>query len=145
MLARLKQGEPFGQVAKQMSDDRDSRDNEGSLDFREAKELPPDFVAALNTMQVGEVSAEPVKLPQGYDVIWLQDKRPPGRLSFDDVRDLLMGTAARQIEQRTRADVWAQAGEGFEPDQARIEQVTAAMAGEAKPEPQAKPQPQKAS
>lgn len=129
VIDRLAKGEDFAALAEEMSNDNSSRKNGGSLDYREAKELPEDFVAELNKMDVGSRSTVPVKTQLGYHVIWLHEKRPPGRLSFDDVREHLVREIVEKLSARAQQAVWSEALDGFVSDEARLDQVATAMRG----------------
>ena len=127
VLARLAQGEDFGALADELSDDRDTRGNKGSLSFREASELPADFVLGIKDMKPGEVSKSPVKTSFGYHVVWLQEVRPEGRLSFEDVKDRLMASVAQQVGMRTSKGLWDEALAGFQLNTANLMKVAAAQ------------------
>ena len=127
VLARLAQGEDFGALADELSDDRDTRGNKGSLSFREASELPADFVLGVKGMKPGEMSKSPVKTSFGYHVIWLQEARPAGRLSFEDVKERLMAAVAQQVGMRTSKGLWDEALTGFQLNTANLVKVAAAQ------------------
>jgi peptidyl-prolyl cis-trans isomerase C len=129
VIDRLAKGEDFGALAAEFSDDQGSRHEKGSLNYREAKELPEDFVSVLQSMAGGSRSVEPMRTKAGYHVIWLQEKRPAGRLSFDDMRDQLMTQASAQLATRATRTVWDEALTGFTLNTAHLDQVVAAMRG----------------
>lgn len=126
-IDRLNQGEAFGALAEAMSDDTNSRKEQGALDYREAKELPADFVAVLNGMTVGERSQQPVRTAAGYHVIWLQDRRDAGSLSYDDLRDRLLSQATAQLLARATRTEWDAALAGYVLNTAQLDQVVDAM------------------
>lgn len=74
--ALLAQGESFGSLAKQYSDDKNSAKHEGRLNaFRKGQLRAPNFEeAAYNLQEVGDVS-EPVKTKFGWHLIRLEEKQ----------------------------------------------------------------------
>lgn len=72
-LAQLKAGGDFRQVAASFSEAPDALQG-GALGWRDASRLPTLFAEALQTMQVGEVSAI-LRSANGFHVLRLNDKR----------------------------------------------------------------------
>jgi len=62
----------------------------GDLDWITFGQLPPDFLAAVQELEVGEMT-EPVRLQSGYHIIELLDKR------LEDVTQDNMRYQAEQI------------------------------------------------
>ncbi|MHB8495539.1 MAG: peptidylprolyl isomerase [Casimicrobiaceae bacterium] len=87
---RLLAGADFATVAREYSDDPKVKENGGAMPFVSAKQLAPEFakgVFALKT--VGEISA-PIKGPAAWHVVRLDERKPAGVQSFDEVRDAIM-------------------------------------------------------
>ncbi len=89
LLAQLKGGANFEELAKQHSKDPGSGANGGDLDFAKADSYVPEFSAALVKLKKGETTAEPVKSAFGWHVIRLDDTREAGFPAFDDVKGQL--------------------------------------------------------
>ena len=85
LLARIKAGEPFEDVAKENSDDAGSAIEGGDLGYFERGNMVTAFDDVVFKMQVGEVS-ELVKTPFGFHIIKLEDIREGHTKSFEEVR-----------------------------------------------------------
>lgn len=68
VLKRIKDGEKFGKVAKQVSIDSGSAKRDGSLGYFARGKMVKPFENAAFKMRIGEVS-EPVKTEFGYHII----------------------------------------------------------------------------
>ncbi len=73
-LARVKAGEPFATVAKEVSEDA-NRNNGGEIGMRPAERLPDLFVEAVRPLAPGQVSPTLLRSGAGYHVLKLVDKR----------------------------------------------------------------------
>lgn len=73
-LARVKAGEPFDRVAREVSEDG-NRERGGEIGLRPASRLPDLFVEAAKSMAVGEVSAAPIRSGAGFHVLKLLERR----------------------------------------------------------------------
>jgi len=88
LLAKIRAGESFEELAKTHSDDKVSAENGGNLDwFGEGIMLEP-FEKALSTLEVNEVS-EPVRTQFGFHIIQLLDIKPKATKEFAEVREQL--------------------------------------------------------
>lgn len=73
--ARLKDGQEFESVAREMSEDPSVKDNGGYLGYFSAFRMVYPFESAAYNLQVGEVSM-PVRSDYGYHIIRLDNRRP---------------------------------------------------------------------
>jgi peptidyl-prolyl cis-trans isomerase D len=101
--ARLRNGEDFAAVAKDMSDDAGTKAQGGDLGWMSRGEGGP-FEDALFGLKVGEVSA-PVRSDFGFHIIRLDELRPGQEQPFESVRDQLaneyrMREAEREFDKR---------------------------------------------
>ena len=71
---RIVDGEDFGKLAREFSDDPGSGAKGGELGFVERGQFVPEFEAAALKMQPGEMS-QPVESPFGYHLIQLIERR----------------------------------------------------------------------
>jgi peptidyl-prolyl cis-trans isomerase C len=89
---RLLAGADFATVAREYSDDPKAKDNGGAMPLVSAKRLAPEFAKGVFALaKVGAIS-EPIKGPAAWHVVRLDERRPAGIQSFDEVRDGIMKT-----------------------------------------------------
>jgi peptidyl-prolyl cis-trans isomerase C len=88
--AKIAAGADFNQLAKAISEDPSAASNSGRLDFFTRADMDAAFAeAAFALKQPGDVS-QPVLSQFGWHVIKLEQRRPAGVRSFDEVRNLIM-------------------------------------------------------
>ena len=93
----LKNGADFADLARRLSDDKNTAVNGGELPWVTKGQLVPDFEKAAFALNKGEVS-EPVLSPYGYHIIKMIDKG--GFFPFDSVRtDILNFIEQRNIRE----------------------------------------------
>lgn len=95
-LARVRGGEDFAKVAREISDD-ESRERGGELGLRPPERLPDLFVDAVRGLEVGQVAAAPVRSGAGFHVLKLVERKT---LVADDS---VLETRARHILLRNSA------------------------------------------
>jgi len=83
-LARIKRGESFGAVAKEVSQSAE-RDNGGSMGLRPADRYPTLFVEATQKLAVGDMSAV-VRSGAGFHVLKLINKRSANTVTITETR-----------------------------------------------------------
>lgn len=86
IIASLKKGDKFEDLAKKMSKDPGSGANGGDLDWANASSYVPEFSAAMVKLEKGQLSAEPVKSQFGWHVIRVDDIRDAKLPSFEEVK-----------------------------------------------------------
>jgi peptidyl-prolyl cis-trans isomerase C len=99
---RVVAGADFAAVAREYSDDPVTRDKGGSVAFVTAKDLAPEYAAAVFALaRIGEMS-EPIKAPAAYHVVRLDERHPSRVPEFDEVRDEILQGLRQQyvVEQR---------------------------------------------
>jgi len=112
LIAQIKAGASFEDLAKKNSKDTGSAQNGGDLDFANPNNFVPEFSKAMVALQKGEVTAEPVKSQFGYHVIKLEDTRPASFPAFDDVKAQIkqrieqqkMGEFQRELVGKAKTD-----------------------------------------
>jgi peptidyl-prolyl cis-trans isomerase C len=92
LIAQIKGGAKFEELAKKNSKDTGSGENGGDLDFAKPDAYVPEFSKALTSLKKGEMTETPVKTQFGYHIILLVDVREAQFPAFDAVKP--------QIEQR---------------------------------------------
>jgi peptidyl-prolyl cis-trans isomerase D len=88
LLAEIRAGKPFADVAKASSDDLGSQGNGGDLGWVKKGDMDAAFETALFALKAGDLS-EPVKSAEGYHVIQLREVQAESVRTFEQVRDEL--------------------------------------------------------
>ena len=83
---RIKAGEDFGEVAKEISEDPGSAPQGGELGWFAHGQMVPEFDKASFALNPGELS-EPVKTQFGWHLIQLEEKKAAGQKPLDEVKD----------------------------------------------------------
>ncbi len=99
ILARLKAGEKFEDLAKKYSLDG-SKDYGGDLGYFTAPEMVAEFSKAAFALKVGEVS-QPVKTDFGWHVIKIEDRKTGAAQPFDQVKSAIRNVLLRKKVQET--------------------------------------------
>lgn len=92
LIAKIKGGAKFEDVAKAESEDPGSKEKGGELGWSSPGMYVPAFSEAMTTLKKGEMSAEPVKSNFGYHIIRVNDTRKLDAPEFEKI--------APQIKQR---------------------------------------------
>jgi peptidyl-prolyl cis-trans isomerase C len=95
LIAQIKAGAKFEDLAKKNSKDTGSAENGGDLDFAKADSYVPEFGGALAKLKKGEMTDTPVKSQFGYHIIRLDDTREATFPAFDEVK----GQIKQRLEQ----------------------------------------------
>ncbi len=90
LLAQIKGGAKFEDLAKANSKDPGSGANGGDLDFAKPDSYVPEFGAALTKLKKGEMTEAPVKSQFGWHIIRLDDTREASFPAFDEVKGQLL-------------------------------------------------------
>jgi len=111
VLADLKKGGKFEDIAKKQSKDPGSGANGGDLDWTNPAGLVPEFSEAMIKLKKGETTAAPVKSQFGWHVIRLDDVRDVQFPQLDEIKPQLTQQMQQQKlqqyqeELRTKAKV----------------------------------------
>lgn len=116
-IRRVKAGEDFAKVARELSQDPGSAPRGGELGFVKAGELVPEFERAVFGLKKGEITAEPVRTPFGFHAIKALELREGGKKSLKDV--------AKSIRERLAAEAGDRAA------RSRAEEIRAKLMGAA--------------
>ena len=87
LIAQIKAGSKFEDVAKKSSKDTGSAENGGDLDWAKPASYVPEFSTALQGLKKGQMTDTPVKTQFGYHIIRLEDTRTAQFPSYDEVKD----------------------------------------------------------
>lgn len=96
IIASLKRGGKFEDIAKKQSKDPGSGANGGDLDWATPDTYVPEFGQALTKLSKGQVTDVPVKTQFGWHVIRLDNVRDPQLPAFDQVKQQLQQQMAQQ-------------------------------------------------
>lgn len=99
---RLAAGEPFEQVAKEMSQNANTAPLGGDLPpfSRQAANYPQAFKDAAFNLKVGEVS-DPVANAKSFHLIKMIERIPPKAVKFEDVKDSVRADLVERLSQVT--------------------------------------------
>lgn len=86
LIAQIKAGGKFEELATKNSKDTGSAQNGGDLDFAKPESYVPEFGGALTKLKKGEMTDTPVKSQFGFHIIRLDDTREAAFPAFDDVK-----------------------------------------------------------
>jgi peptidyl-prolyl cis-trans isomerase C len=89
IIERLKAGQDFAALARQLSTFKETARNGGDLGWFAPNVVDPEFANAVGQLKKGEVTARPVQTRMGWHVIQLlntRDRTPP---TYESVKDRL--------------------------------------------------------
>jgi peptidyl-prolyl cis-trans isomerase C len=86
IIASLKKGGKFEDIAKKQSKDTGSGAKGGDLDWANPSSYVPEFSEALLKLSKGQLSAAPIKTQFGYHVIRVDDVRDVKLPAFEEVK-----------------------------------------------------------
>ncbi|MBM3531003.1 MAG: peptidylprolyl isomerase [Alphaproteobacteria bacterium] len=107
VLAELKKGTDFAELAKLKSKDPGAAAEGGDLGYFAKDQMVPEFADAAFKLEKGQLS-EPVKSQFGWHVIRVEDKRKKPAPEFEKVKEQLETFVAR----RAQAEIVAKLREG---------------------------------
>lgn len=97
VLAEIKKGTDFAELAKQKSKDPGAAAEGGDLGYFGKAQMVPEFAEAAFKMKKGEVS-DPVKTQFGWHIIKVEDKRNKPVPPFENVKDQIETFVARRAQ-----------------------------------------------
>ena len=99
IIASLKKGGKFEDIAKKQSKDAGSGAKGGDLDWATAASYVPEFATALGKLNKGQMTDAPVKTQFGWHVIRVDDVREAQLPKLEDVKPQI----AQQLQQQKLA------------------------------------------
>lgn len=99
IIASLKKGGKFEDIAKKSSKDAGSGANGGDLDWANPSSYVPEFAEAMTKMNKGQLTDVPVKTQFGYHVIRVDDIRTAQLPPFEELKPQI----AQQMQQQKLA------------------------------------------
>jgi peptidyl-prolyl cis-trans isomerase C len=86
IIASLKKGAKFEEIAKKRSKDTGSGSKGGDLDWANPSSYVPEFSAALQALKKGQLTDKAVKTQFGFHIIRVDDVRDIKLPTFDEVK-----------------------------------------------------------
>jgi peptidyl-prolyl cis-trans isomerase SurA len=99
-LARVRGGEPFDAVAREVSEDGNKAKG-GEIGLRPASRLPDAFIEATRALKPGEITAQLLRTGAGFHVLKLIERQdtPLGRVTQTRARHVLLRTSPQLTEE----------------------------------------------
>jgi peptidyl-prolyl cis-trans isomerase SurA len=94
-MARVKAGEAFADVAKDVSDDAQTKSSGGELGWFERGSISPEWEQVVFAMEKGDVRG-PVSGPQGLHVFNVTDIKRTDMKPFDQLKEQIRGELTRR-------------------------------------------------
>ena len=92
IIERLDDGEDFAELAKEYSDDSATAEDGGDLGYFNTDDMDENFMAAVEELENGEYTEEPVETQYGYHIILKKKKKE--KPDLDEVEDDIKSTLA---------------------------------------------------
>lgn len=96
-IVRLKKGEDFEKVAKEVTEDPSGKANGGDLGYFSKEQMVSEFSDTAFKLDKGQIS-EPVKTQFGWHVIKVEDKRVKPMPKFEDVKPQIEQYVTRKAQ-----------------------------------------------
>jgi peptidyl-prolyl cis-trans isomerase C len=109
IIAKLKKGEKFADLAKKQSKDPGSKDKGGELGWFNPQQMVPQFSQAVVALKNGETTQTPVQSQFGWHVIEREESRDQQPPPFDAVKEQLRSMVQTQKLQQHMADLQSKA------------------------------------
>ncbi|HEV7402432.1 MAG TPA: peptidylprolyl isomerase [Chthoniobacteraceae bacterium] len=100
--ARVKGGEDFAKVAKELSEDPGSKETGGDLNFFTKDKMVPEFANAAFALKKDAIS-NPVRSQFGYHIIKVTDRKDSEALKLEDVKPKLVAYLQAQEQKKATA------------------------------------------
>ncbi len=109
ILADLKKGGKFDEIAKKQSKDPGSGAKGGDLDWANPASFVPEFTQAMVKLNKGETTAAPVKSQFGWHIIRVDDIRDAQLPKLEEVKPQISQQLAQQKLQKYQEELRAKA------------------------------------
>ena len=105
LIAQIKKGAKFEDLAKKESKDPGSGQRGGDLDWGNAANYVPEFSEAMTKLKKGQMTDTPVKTQFGYHIIRVNDVRDAQLPKFDEVKPQIMQQLRQQQVQKYQQEL----------------------------------------
>ena len=109
IIADLKKGAKFEDIAKKQSKDPGSGANGGDLDWASPASFVPEFSEAMVKLGKGDMTQTPVKTQFGYHIIRVDDIRQAQLPKFEEVKPQIVQQLQQQRLQKYQEELRAKA------------------------------------
>jgi peptidyl-prolyl cis-trans isomerase C len=109
LIAEIKKGAKFEELAKKNSKDPGSGANGGDLDWAAAGSYVPEFSAAMTKLEKGQMTDAPVKSQFGYHIIRVDDVREAQLPKLEEVKPQISQQLQQQKLGKFQEDLRAKA------------------------------------
>lgn len=109
ILAKLKDGAKFEDLAKSSSKDTSTRDKGGEIGWFLAAQTSPVIAKVLNDMVNGEITQAPIHMQVGWHIIQLEDTRKIDPPAFDAVKEQIKAAVRQERLQKHTSELEEQA------------------------------------
>ncbi|MEX3934639.1 peptidylprolyl isomerase [Paraburkholderia phymatum] len=109
LIAKIKGGASFEDLAKQYSKDPGSGKNGGDLDWSDPKAYVPEFADAAQKLQKGQMTDTPVHTQFGWHIIRVDDVRETPPPPFEQVKKQIMQQMQQEKLQAFEEDLRSKA------------------------------------
>jgi peptidyl-prolyl cis-trans isomerase C len=120
IIAQLKAGGKFEELAKEKSTDEGSKGAGGDLGFFPRGQMDPEFEKAAFEQKVGEISSQPVKTAFGYHVILVEEHKQAVAADYASVKDAVakdaMDDKIQSYYDELRKNAKLEYAEGYNPE-----------------------------
>ncbi len=106
IIKRIKNGEDFGKLAKEFSQDEDTKENGGKIDLDVIKGSDVPVIGNVNELNKKIFAAEapalldePIKTEKGWEIVKVDTKENERQKTFDEVRQQVMMMLSKQKRQ----------------------------------------------
>ena len=101
IIKKLKNGEPFDDLAKEYSDDTSNKDKGGDLGYFNTGDMLEEFEKAAFALKKGKYTTTPVKTKYGYHIILKTDEKE--KPSLEDKKEEIINTLVSEAKSNDTA------------------------------------------
>lgn len=111
LIKRINDGEDFGKLAKEFSEDENTKENGGQIDIDVTAGSYVPVIGDANDLNQAIFATEPpavldeaFKTEKGWEIVKVNEKQPERQKSFDEVRQQVLLTLTSQKRQEVQQD-----------------------------------------
>jgi peptidyl-prolyl cis-trans isomerase SurA len=120
LVGRARKGEKFSDLARENSDEVESARNGGYIGPSKRGIMRPEIESVVFKGNRGSIT-EPIKIPQGFLILKVEDRYEAGQASFEDVKDEVqsklaeprMGPRVREYLTKLREEAFLEIKDGY--------------------------------